>query len=328
MKHYAAIDLGGSAIKFALMKEDGGIVEKGSVSTPKDGLHDFISEVTTIVKNYENKVKLEGIALSIPGAVNIETGIIQGSSAVPYIHGPNIKQLLFESTGYRVELENDANCAGLAEGWIGAAKDIRDFICIVIGTGIGGVVVLDKKVRRGKNEHAGEFGSMLMKECTEGSLVKDVRKLISKTIRKILGKPTGETLGYSWSHLASTTSLVQAVSKRKGLDFESLNGKEVFDLLEKGDKVVREEFDKFVKYLAVGIFNLAYVIDPEKILIGGAISESDELIKRINEALADMRGKYAILDISVERCAFENDSNLIGALCHFKSRVEQEKLGA
>ena len=94
--------------------------------------------------------------------------------------------------------------------------------------------------------------------------------------------------------------------------------------LKKGDKVVREEFDKFVKYLAVGIFNLANIIDPEKILIGGAISESDELINRINEELAAMRGNYAIIDISVERCAFENDSNLIGALWHFKSRVEQE----
>ncbi|PGS55378.1 ROK family protein [Bacillus sp. AFS041924] len=324
MKHYAAIDIGGSAIKFALMKEDGSFVEKGSVPTPKEGIQELISVVTSIVKNYENKMKIEGIALSIPGAVNIETGVIGGFSALPYIHGPNIKQLLFESTGLRIELENDANCAGLCEAWIGAAKSVNDFICIVIGSGIGGVIVLNKKVRRGKNSYAGEFGSMLMKDYTEDSLRIGFRRLVSKTIRKILGKTIDDSFGQPWNQLASTTSFVQAVTKRKGLALESLNGKTVFDLLNKGDKVVKEEFDKFVKYLAVGILNLANIIDPEKILIGGAISESGELINRINEELTAMRGKYGILDISVERCAFENDSNLIGALWHFRSMVERE----
>lgn len=297
MKHYAVVDLGGSAIKYALMKEDGSFVEKGSVPTPREGIQAFINEVTYIVKNYERKVKIEGIALSMPGAVDVVSGIIGGGSAVPYIHGPNIKQLLFESTGYQVELENDANCAGLAEAWIGSASDVDDFICIVIGSGIGGVVVLDKKVRRGKNLHAGEFGCMLMKDYLN------------------------DTLGKTWSDVASTSSLVQAVARRKGLDWRTLNGKKVFELLDNGDIEVKEEVEKFIKYLAVGIFNVAYVIDPEKILIGGAISQRHELIQQINNVLATMRGEHATLDLSVERCAFENDSNLIGALFHYMQQT-------
>jgi predicted NBD/HSP70 family sugar kinase len=297
MKHYAVIDLGGSAIKFALMKEDGNFVEKGSVKTPQEGIQSFINEVIKIVNHYENKVEIEGIALSMPGAVDVETGIIGGASAIPYIHGPNIKELLFESTGYRIELENDANCAGLAEAWIGAAKDVNDFICIVIGSGIGGVIVLDKKVRRGKNHHAGEFGCILVKDYLE------------------------ETLGKNWEDVASTTSLVRAVAKRKGLDWKALNGKKVFELLENGDEEVKVEVEKFIKYLAVGIFNLAYIIDPEKILIGGAISQRQELIQRINDVLATMRGDFASLDLSVESCAYENDSNLIGALFHYMQQT-------
>ncbi|WP_088042826.1 ROK family protein [Bacillus sp. EAC] len=297
MKHYAVVDLGGSAIKYALMKEDGSFVEKGSVPTPREDIQAFINGVTYIVKNYERKVKIEGIALSMPGAVDVVSGIIGGGSAVPYIHGPNIKQLLFESTGYQVELENDANCAGLAEAWIGSARDVNDFICIVIGSGIGGVVVLDKKVRRGKNLHAGEFGCMLMKDYLN------------------------ETVGKTWSDVASTSSLVQAVAKRKGLDWRTMNGKKVFELLDNGDIEVKEEVEKFIKYLAVGIFNVAYVIDPEKILIGGAISQRQELIRQINTVLATMRGEHATLDLSVERCAFENDSNLIGALFHYMQQT-------
>ncbi|MEH6936326.1 ROK family protein [Bacillus sp. JJ664] len=297
MKHYAVIDLGGSAIKYALMKEDGSFVEKSSVPTPREGIETFINEVTKIVKEYGRKVKIEGIALSMPGAVDVETGIIAGASAIPYIHGPNIKDLLFESTGLRAELENDANCAGLAEAWIGSAKDVNDFICIVIGTGIGGVVVLNKKVRRGKNLHAGEFGCMLVKDYMS------------------------ETLGRNWSDVASTTSLVRAVAKRKGLDWKTLNGKKVFELFDRGDEEVKIEVENFIKYLAVGIFNVAYVIDPEKILIGGAISARKELIEQLNAVLATMRGKHATLDITVEQCAYENDSNLIGALYHYMQQT-------
>ena len=86
------------------------------------------------------------------------------NTALPYIHGPNIRELLQERTHLPVEIENDANCAGLAEGWIGAAKDVKDYLCIVIGTGIGGAIVLDKKIRHGKNRFAGEFGYMMMED--------------------------------------------------------------------------------------------------------------------------------------------------------------------
>lgn len=298
MKHYAVFDLGGSAIKFALMRDDGNFIKKGSVKTPREGIHAFIEKVTEIVKGYQNEVEIEGIALSMPGAVDVETGVIGGGSAVSYIHGPNIKELLYGSTGLNVELENDANCAGLAEAWIGAGKNVGDFICIVIGSGIGGVVVLDKKVRRGKNLHAGEFGCMLVKDFIT------------------------ETLGKNWSDVASTTSLVQAVAKRKGINWRSIDGVKVFELYDQGDQEVIEEVEKFIKYLAVGIFNIAYVIDPEKILVGGAISQRHQLIQQINDVLATMRGEHATLDLSVEKCAFENDSNLIGALFHYIQQTD------
>ncbi|MBY0099180.1 ROK family protein [Mesobacillus maritimus] len=296
MNYYAVLDVGGSSIKFALMSEAGEFIERSMVPTPREGIQVFIDTIETIVKNFQNMHPLKGIALSMPGAVDVESGVIYGASAIPYIHGPNIKQLLQERTGLPVELENDANCAGLAEGWIGAAKHVQDYICIVIGTGVGGALVLDKKVRHGKNLHGGEFGFMIMEDYLE------------------------QPFGVSLSSLGATGGLVKLVAKRKGMDPSLLNGKIIFEMADSGDEDVQDEIRKFIKRLAVGILNLQYSIDPEKILIGGAISQRQDLIDGINEALAQMKNNVYNLTIKVERCQFGNDSNLIGALYHFLQR--------
>lgn len=292
MNYYAVFDVGGSAIKYALMDEAGQFIEKSSTPTPKDGIELFMDTLVSVVKSFEKVYPLSGIALSMPGAVNVKTGIIGGVSAISYIHGPNIKKILEERTSLPVELENDANCAGLAEGWIGAAKDVSDYICIVIGTGIGGALVLDKKIRHGKNLHGGEFGFMIMEDYLEDK-------------------------GIMWSHLGATGALVRKVAKLKGMDPDSLNGKKVFEMTDNGDPDVQAEIQRFIKRIAVGIFNLQYAIDPEKILIGGAISQREGLIDQINEALSEMKNKIHRLPVKVERCRFGNDSNLIGALYHF-----------
>jgi predicted NBD/HSP70 family sugar kinase len=296
LNYYAVFDVGGSAIKYSLMNEKGEFIEKASVPTPREGLDEFIQVIVSLVKEFQQKQEIKGIALSMPGAVNVEKGHIEGSSAVPYVHGPNIKQILEDRTGLTVELENDANCAGLAEGWIGAAKDVKDYICIVIGTGIGGALVLDKKIRHGHHLHGGEFGYMIMEDYLE------------------------QPLGESWSSLGATGALIKLVAKRKGLDPSTLDGKKVFELADAGDEEVKDEIEKFIKRLAVGILNLQYAIDPQKILIGGAISSREDLVGRINEKLEQMRTNAHKLSIKVEKCKFGNDSNLIGALYHYLQR--------
>lgn len=296
MSYYSVFDVGGSSIKYALMNESGDFIEKSSVTTPKDGIQSFVDCIDSIVKDFQKRFLLEGIALSMPGAVDIDTGFIYGVTALPYIHGPNIRQLLQDRTNLSVELENDANCAGLAEGWIGAAKDVKDYICVVIGTGIGGALILDKKIRHGKNLFGGEFGYMIMEDYFE--------------------KPLGE----NWSSLGAVGGLIQLVGKRKGIDPSTLDGKKIFEMAEADDMEVQDEIDKFIIRLAVGIYNLQFIIDPEKILIGGAISGREGFITEINHRLSQMKLDQDSLTIQVEQCRFGNDSNLIGALYHFLHR--------
>lgn len=299
MNYYVVFDIGGSTIKYSLMDEECHFLERSFIPTPKDGIESFVNSIDLVVKEFQKSHVLSGIAFSTPGAVDVESGYIKGSTAIPYIHGPNIKKLIQKRTKLPVEIENDANCAGLAEGWIGAAKGINDYICIVIGTGIGGALVLDKKIRRGSNLFGGEFGYMILEDY--------------------LNQPIGET----WSSLAATWGLVMQVAKRKNMDPKMLDGITVFKMADEGDLEVQDEIEKFTKRLAVGIYNLQYIIDPEKILIGGAISKREGFIDQINEKLKAMKLNKGCIDIQIHPCQFGNDSNLIGALYHFLQRASK-----
>lgn len=290
---YIALDVGGSAIKYGLLNKYGEILEKGNIVTDNEDIDKFIFDIKIIVEKYIKSENIKGLACSFPGAVNQKTGFIEGVSAVPCIHNVNMKKLLSEATALEISMENDANCSALAEGWIGATKDVDNFISIVLGTGIGGAVVIDKKILRGKNLHGGEFG------------------FIQVTDEK------GENgLGNVWSRVASTGALIRRVANRKNIDVSDLTGQLVFEM-EKDDEEVKEEFAEWFKVLAKGIYNIQYILDPEKILIGGGISARKDFIDRLNKYLELMKNKESTLDIKVEKCEFDNDANLIGALYNF-----------
>ncbi|MEH7501222.1 ROK family protein [Neobacillus drentensis] len=296
MKAYMVFDIGGTFIKYAVMDQAAKRLVSGKFPTPKEGLEAFLQQICDIVKEYKDSYELQGIALSSPGAVDVKTGSIGGASAIPYIHGGSMTDLLRERTGFPVSIENDANCAALAEGWLGAAKNADYYICIVIGTGIGGSIVMNHTILRGAALHGGEFGYMIMGGSFQA------------------GK---DPLQSTWSQSASTNALVREVEMKKSLTQGSLDGEEVFLLSEAGDPIAQESIAHFYKGIAIGIYNLKYALDPEKILIGGGVSKRGEVIEGINRELKLLKDEISTLHIEVEACQFDNDANLIGALFHF-----------
>lgn len=289
MKKYLAIDIGGTYIKYGIVSENAEIIESSKIKTPKT-LDEFLQLIETISKNYPYS---DGIAVSSPGAVSDE-GVIYGSSAVPYIHGPNMKELITERTGQSVYLENDANCAGYAEIWNGSAKGKQDVLVMVIGTGIGGAVIKDGLLHKGANLHGGEFGYMLLNTDIESS--DDV-----------------------WSRMASTKALVKRVATLKQLDPDTLTGEEIFELAERGDQICLDTLDQFYHFLAIGIYNLQYIYDPEVVLIGGGISVREDLIDKINEKLDRILEKVDLAKIKpqIHTCKFRQNANLLGAVYGF-----------
>lgn len=157
MRNYIVYDIGGSAVKWSVINENGEFLKSGSVGIAET-VEEFFNTLSDITNKNRDEFKLEGIAISSPGAVDSESGIVYGASAIPYIHGPNFKEILFNKTGLKVEIENDANCAALGECWLGAGKKEADLAFVVCGTGIGGALVKDKRIHKGVNKHGGEFG--------------------------------------------------------------------------------------------------------------------------------------------------------------------------
>lgn len=293
MKYFTAIDVGGTSIKYALVDETGKVQELNKVTIPKT-IEDFYQAIQTIDQKINSSKETVGIALSMPGAVDSESGFIGGASAVPYIHGPNIKEELEKRVNKPVQIENDANCAALAEVWIGSASDVQDCLFIVSGTGIGGAVVKDKKIHKGKHLHGGEFGYMISTNNID------------------------EEVFSTWSWDGSTVAVVRGVAKELGVSVDSLDGKDIFDKAS-SNPVYQKYVNRFYYVLAMGIFNLQYAFDPEKIVIGGGISAREDLLEQVNSRLAIIFKQldHAKIQPTVVKCQFENEANLIGAVYHF-----------
>ncbi|WP_051303063.1 ROK family protein [Psychromonas aquimarina] len=292
---YLVLDIGGSSVKYAFIEDNWTTLSKDAFPTPKDGLDSLIKEIDKIVKRYP--AQLTGIAISSPGAVNSKTGIIEGASAISYIHGPNIKQILSLRYNLPVEIENDANCAALAEIWQGAAKNVNDCCFVIIGTGIGGAIVRERKIHKGKNLHGGEFGFAISREIN-GRLL-------------------------TFSDMASTRGLIEHVARRKSVPKDSLNGVDVFIMADDGDKEVIEEIQDYYYRLAVGLYNIQCIEDPEIIVLGGAISCRAGLLPELEKALDKIISKieYPAVRPTLSVCQFNNDANLYGALYHFRSET-------
>lgn len=300
MANYMVYDIGGSAVKWSIITNEGKILISDKLEIAKT-VEEFFCELAENVNIFREEFTIEGIAISAPGAVDSESGEIKSKSAIPYIYGVNFKEILSEKTGLNVEIENDANCAALGECWLGAAKENADSAFIVCGTGIGGAIVKDKRIHTGSNMHGGEFGFCIV-DC-------DIN--------------TNRLL--SWSDVGSTFALVKAIANKKGIDINEFNGKKAFYLYDLGDEVAIEEVNKFFTYMAVGIINIQYTYDPEAIILGGAISEREGIIDEINKKVLDIlsRNDFAKVIPKIRKCEYGNDANKLGALYNY---MQKQKL--
>ncbi|GEK59681.1 sugar kinase [Marinococcus halophilus] len=295
MNTYLAVDLGGTFMKYALITEEGTIQLKEKTKSPVS-IDDLVE---TVGRLSEKLFPVKAVTMSSPGAVT-EEGVVQGSSALPYLHGPNIKNLLQKRVQLPVYMENDANCAAYAEVWKGAGSEVRNMLSVVIGTGIGGAIIKDGVLHRGNHLHGGEFGYMLLNTEEPG-------------------------FNQTWSGLASTQALVRRFANAKQKNSEDYTGEDIFRLADEHDQEAVEAVEKFYYYVAAGIYNLQYMYDPELITIGGGISAREDLITKVNEKLDVIMASLPLGKIKPAIAAFKfrQHSNLLGAVYH--GRLEEMK---
>lgn len=294
MKTYLVIDVGGTNIKYALIKEDVSFVDKGEIQTPQTNLDEFVNALVGLYEQYQPQV--EGIAFSLPGLIDSTKGFMYTGGALShYLFNVDLAKIIHQKTGVPVSLENDGKCAALAELWKGSLKGVDIGMVLTVGTGIGGGLVVGGKLIRGVNFAAGEVSSL-----------------------PVTLQPKQDPFRF-WAQINGTPALLNAYQKAKGLS-DSINGRQFFEAHAQNDPIAIKVLQEFAQSFAFAIFSLQTVLDGDTYAIGGGISSQASFIQAINDAMdgfyAHFENKIPIQRPKVVACTFYNDSNLIGALYH------------
>ncbi|MDE0640565.1 ROK family protein [Bacillus sp. CNPSo 3703] len=290
MAYYIVFDVGGTKTKHGVMRRNGELITSGDYVTNCRQLEPFLEDMENVVKEYQRTWDIKGIAMSLPGFVDSQTGYTEFAGAIIALNGQNVKTLLEEKTSLRVEVENDANCAALAEKFSGHAKECDSFICMTLGTGVGGGIFAGGELVRGASFRGGEFGMMLT-ETENGQFT---------------------TLNSS----ASTAGLIRSYKEQQGIpQSQQIDGQEIFEKA-KHDPAIEKMIDQWYKRIAIGIYNVATVLNPEKILIGGGVSARPDLIPNIEKHLHTLHA-WKNIQVTLETCYYFNQAGMMGALYHF-----------
>lgn len=302
------IDVGGTFVKHALMNERAEILERGRLPTPQSDRSEFIKTLASIHRAYPDS---EGIALSLPGIIDAPNGVCITSGALEFNNGAHIVDELRAELDrtplnpidpnkkidreIKITLENDAKCAALAEASIGSLADVKDGFVMIFGTGIGGGFIKDHKVHRGVHFSAGEVSFIIDEQNVD---------------------PIEENF---FGYRCGVPRLCEAFAREKELPSESIDGEKFFAAVEQNDPIALECLDRFTRRVAVQLFNLQMILDPERFAIGGGISAQKSFIDSLEKNVREFRAKCEINlpTPSIVACRFRNDANLIGALQHF-----------
>lgn len=300
--NYAVIDVGGTFTKFAVMTHEGEFLRKGKIPTETEDLDRFLGSVAGI---YEDAVKTEGeiagVALSMPGFLDVETGYAYNGGGVKCVREMNLIAALKERIPVPVTMENDARCAALAELWQGNLAGCRDAAAVILGTGVGGGIIVGGEILRGRHFVAGELSYFLMDEVGEDFDLKGIA-----------------------AYAASARGLVSMTAEAKGIPKEEMDGVRVFRMIEEGDEEVRNILWKFAGNVARVICNIQIMTDPERVVVGGGISTQPLLIEMIRQQAERTMKMFFWTEMPVPEimpCKFFNDSNLIGALYAHHSQL-------
>ncbi|MGU9543522.1 ROK family protein [Bacillus cereus] len=286
MKEYIAFDIGGTQIKYGIISEAGRVLKRKTVATEIHlGGEQIIQKLILLSKKLMNEHTIAGIGISTAGIVDINKGIVTGGADhIPGYSTIPIIDRLQEILKVPVSIDNDVNCAAFGEKWNGSVREKENFIMLTIGTGVGGAIFIDGELYRGHSFSAGEWGNMLIE-------------------------------GKTFEEVASISGLIRLVRNYKGKG--EWNGRTIFELYDKGDREVAQAVGIFFKHLEIGISNLAYIFNPETIIIGGGITDrGNEFLKEVKEEVSKYLNQEIYNNCEIELAQNGNCAGMIGAIYH------------
>lgn len=297
-------DIGGSNIKFALMTEEGEILERRKIPTPKDSLDHYFDALVHLSEGLLDQA--DGAAVSTNGRM-FPDGVTYRAYTADFLMGVNLRTELEKRLGLPVVVENDGVAATVGEWWKGAARGADTTVGIVLGSGMGGGVVINGRPMRGtKNNSAMVFGMLSSSDTAQGR--------------------------YNASALDTVFPLLPyKLATAKGMQPGEISGEEFFRYVESGDPVAQALLVPYCRAAAVVIFNSALLLDPDCVVVTGGLASQSALIEGIRHSLTEIQERcldfpgidLAQLGIKVEKKDFSVDlragelcldANLYGAL--------------
>lgn len=279
MKKYLTFDIGGTNLKYALVDENGQILEKDRIKTNAEDLDAFMESMYQVADKYQDA--FSGIAVCAPGKIDTENKIIYFGGALPFLDGLNLQETLGQKYGVPISVENDGKTAALSEQWLGELRGVDTGVAITLGTGVGGGIIVNNRILHGWTFQAGELSWMI----TNSGI--GVKNMAAYT-------------GVSCSAV-NMIKKVNLATGNKDLD----DGLSAFEAINNGDLRAMAIFKRYCRNVAIMIINIQTVINASKFVIGGGISNQKILIDEIDNQLHKildnnpMIGKQMIVPVVV-----------------------------
>ncbi len=307
------IDIGGMSIKFGLVDKNGEIFIQSRVKTAKsaiDGVNDIINEIKRLLKENNLSVSdINGIGIGCPGAVDSEKGIMD---VLPNLGWESvaIADILKEHFDLPVKISNDANVAALGEAIYGVAKDYNDCVMFTLGTGVGGGIIIDKKLVEGGWSRGAELGHVTLvldgEPCTCGRKG-CIERYVSATalIEQTKKAMVADKASKMWEFVQG--------------DIEKVDGRTAFECSKLGDKSAEKVRDTYVMYLAESMMSMFNIFRPEASILGGGVSAQGEyLIERLKKYCEKYSyGYHHAPKTEILEAKLGNNAGIIGAAALF-----------
>lgn len=307
MKKYAfGVDIGGTTCKIGFFETSGALIDKWEIKTnTENNGENILSDVAKAVDNKLaqegiSKDEVQGVGVGVPGPVRSD-GVVNRCVNLGW-GTVSVEEELGTLTGLKVKAGNDANVAALGEMWQGAGAGCKDVIMVTLGTGVGGGIIVDGKVVAGYNGAGGEIGHI--------------------TVNNDEIEPCNCGQYGCLEQYASATGIVR-VAKRKLAktseetslrEFTELTAKDIFDEAKAGDAIALELVDEVCEILGAALSNMACVVNPEVIVIGGGVSKAGEILTENIQKHYIETSFHACRDTKFVLAGLGNDAGMYGCV--------------
>lgn len=296
MKYIIGVDIGGTKINAVLMDKNAKITRKIKFQTKarkgKAYVIKKILEAIGFVSFGIDKKNVLGVGIGVPGVLDKKRETILDLPNLPNWKNIKLKDLIRKNTGFRILMENDGNCMALAESKFGAGKNIKNLVCLALGTGMGGGIIINNRIYHGKG-NAGEFGHMTIDSANNSFKCHCGNKGCLETYVSVRG--------------------IQKIAENRGL--RETDVIKIQQMARNKNKTAKKVYETTGKYLGIGLSNIIKMLDPELIVIGGGISKSGNLI--LKPAINEMKRRTFFNISNIKLVKLGDNSGAIGAASLF-----------